>query len=115
MAIIHEPSNYNRETQRYESTGERVVTYEGRVFSVNSRDYRAMSDVYTFALFATVVSDSGRLEEILVNANFECDLRGGSATVDVTPEWLAIKAKADKEIAEQQAMNLNEKFAKNER
>lgn len=94
MAITRKQSTWNPETQSYEYTGEEV-SYVGRVLNVFKRDYRAMSDVYTLATFATVVEDDGTINEHLVNANFECDVGGGHAEVDATAECLAIKAKHD--------------------
>lgn len=64
------------------------TTYEGRVIRVFQQDYRAMSNVYTFATFAEVLHEENDVysirEEILVNANFECDRNGGRAEVDAT-------------------------------
>jgi hypothetical protein len=89
MAIIHTPSKYNSTTSRWEQGTESTTTYEGRVLAVYNRDYRAMSDVYTYATFASVLSEKGSIVEILVNANFECDMGGGEAVVDATPEVVA--------------------------
>ena len=102
MAIIHEPSKYDSETQRWVPSGERKVTYEGRVLSVYNRDYRAMSDVYTLATFALVVEDDGSIREHMVNANFECDMGGGHAVADATPECLQIKVEHDRKLEEAQ-------------
>ena len=76
---------------------------EGRVIGVYMRDYRAMSDVYTYATFASVWNGTC-IEEVLVNANFECDCSCGNAQVDATTEVLAsvaaFKAEAEaKELA----------------
>lgn len=61
-------------------------SYAGCVIEVYQRDYRAMSDVYTYATFALVWDDTeNRPVEILVNANFECDHSKGHAKVDLTP------------------------------
>src|SRR5690242_11166646 len=62
-----------------------VTTHVGRVFRVYQSDYQAMSDVYTLATFAEVLSDDLlKIERILVNANFECDRSGGRAEADAT-------------------------------
>lgn len=76
------------------------VSFVGRVLKVYHRDYRAMSDVYTWATFALVVTDDGKITEIMVNANFECDVEGGVAEVDASPEALAIKAEHDRRAEE---------------
>ena len=98
MAIIREPLKHDPESGQWVPSGERSVTYEGRVLRVYKRDYRAMSDVYTLATFATVVEPDGTIEEVLVNANFECDVGGGHAQVDATPECLAAKAAHDAKL-----------------
>lgn len=69
-----------------------LVTHEyvGQVTRVFHRDYRAMSDVYTSALYAEVVTPAG-IKEIFVNANFECDASGDYATVDATEATLVLK------------------------
>lgn len=55
-------------------------------------DYRAMSDVYTWATYATVYEpEHQRFSEVLVNANFECDTSQGRAEVDATPEVLELR------------------------
>ena len=100
MAIIHEPSKYDSETQRWVPSGERKVTYEGRVLAVYNRDYRAMSDVYTYATYALVVEEDGSVREHMVNANFECDVGGGRAEVDASPECLQIKAEHARKLAD---------------
>ena len=89
MAIIHEPFKYDEPTHRWVKSGEVRVTHEGRVAAVYNRELRAMSDVYTLATYATVVNDDGVSEEVLVNANFECDMEGGYAKVDITDELRA--------------------------
>ena len=89
MSILHTPSKYNQTTSRWESGSETTETHVGRVIEVFNRDYRAMSDVYTYATFALVLTDEGKLSEILVNSNFECDVGGGRAVVDAIPEVLA--------------------------
>lgn len=66
-----------------------VTTHVGRVIDVFKRDYRAMSDVYTLATFALVLDENGKLQEVMVNANFECDQSQGRAEVDATAEVLA--------------------------
>lgn len=100
MAITKEKADWNPQTQQRDIK-EVVTTYVGRVIRVHQRDYRAMSDVYTLATFATVVDDAGEVKEVLVNANFECDDSRGRAVVDATPEVLAIKATHDKKIADE--------------
>lgn len=89
MAITRTPLNYDKTAQRWVPGLETTVTHEGRVLRVYERDYRAMSDVYTTATFASVLTDEGKVEEVLVNANFECDMGGGTAEVDATPETVA--------------------------
>lgn len=101
MAITRKETRWNPETKSYDEVGT-VTTYEGRVLSVYNRDYRAMSDVYTLATFALVVEEDGTIREHMVNANFECDVSGGRATVDATPECLQIKAEHDRKLAEAQ-------------
>lgn len=61
------------------------VSFEGCVLRVYNGDYRAMSDVYTWATFA-VVWDMDKMmpREVLVNANFELDTTGRRATVDAS-------------------------------
>lgn len=85
------------------------VSFEGAVLQVYNRDYRAMSDVYTYATFALVWSFEKQAPvEVLVNANFECDTNGGHAIVDALPEvqaafvaYEAAKAKATKAAREE--------------
>lgn len=89
MAITRTPLHYDAATQRWIPGTETTVSYEGRVLRVYQRDYRAMSDVWTDATFASVITADGTVEEILVNANFECDMGGGAAEIDATPEVLA--------------------------
>lgn len=72
-----------------------VTTHVGRVLRVFNEDYRAMSDVYTLATFAEVLTDDLKIQRVLVNANFECDTSGGRAEVDATPGVLAIKKSLD--------------------
>lgn len=68
-----------------ESTKTTEICYEGCVLAVYRQDYRAMSDVYTYAEFATVWSFSqNKPVKVLVNAMFECDQSGRFATVDAT-------------------------------
>ena len=63
-----------------------VVTHRCLVLSVFQEDYRAMSDVYTVATFATVWDlNEKRPKRVLVNANFECDTSQGRAVVDAAP------------------------------
>lgn len=76
--------------------------YVGRVISVYRRDYQAMSDVYTIGSFAHVLNDKGAIVEILVNANFECDVGFGHAEVDATDEVLATKAELDRKATDAQ-------------
>ena len=64
------------------------TAHEGCVIKVYNNDYRAMSDVWTYAKFA-LVWENGEAKEILVNANFECDNSCGFAIVDATPEVIA--------------------------
>lgn len=67
------------------STISSEISFEGCVLDVYRKDYRAMSDVYTYAEFATVWSfDQNKPVEVLVNANFECDQSGRYAEVDAT-------------------------------
>lgn len=88
MAITHVRKDYDAATQSYgpEYT---VTEYEGRVLEVFKQDYRAMSDVYTLATYARVVTDAGSIDCVMVNANFECDLSQGHAVVDATPQAIA--------------------------
>lgn len=88
MAITKTNKKWNADLQAYEILGD-VVTYVGKVIKVFHEDYRAMSDVYTLATFARVLDDDGLIRDIMVNANFECDISGGRAEVDATPETLA--------------------------
>lgn len=80
------------------------IEFQGRVLEVYNRDYRAMSDVYTYATFA-LVWNNNKTEEVLVNANFECDTNGGRAVVDATPEileaWENYKIAHAQKIAEE--------------
>lgn len=85
MAIVKNPGKFDPTTRQY-TPGPEEVSHVGRVLQVYSRDYRAMSDVYTLATFALVFCDDGSAEELLVNANFECDVSGGRAAVDASPE-----------------------------
>lgn len=89
MAILKTPAKYDPATERWEPGTETTVSYEGRVLAVYHKDYRAMSDVYTWATYAEVLGDDGLLHEVMVNANFECDVSGGRAVVDATPEVIA--------------------------
>lgn len=89
MAITYVRKDYDAATNSYGP--EYVVTeYEGRVLEVFGQDYRAMSDVYTFATYARVVTDTGGIDCIMVNANFECDVSQGKAVVDATPQAIAV-------------------------
>lgn len=72
-----------------------LTSHEGRVLSVYNRDYQAMSDVYTIGTFAKVLNENDKVEEVLVNANFECDTGCGHASVDATLEVLEIKRQLD--------------------
>lgn len=85
-------------------TGQTITTHTGRVLAVYSKDYRAMSDIYTYATFAMVINEKGMYEEIMVNANFECDVSQGRATVDATMEVLEIKHKLDTDNMDLQKM-----------
>ena len=83
-------------TRRDWQTGEKVTTHVGRVLEVYRADYRAMSDVYTIATFATVINDDMSTTRVVVNANFECDTSEGHAEVDAAPELrVAVEAKAE--------------------
>lgn len=84
MSITHVRGRWNAETQTVED-GVMETTWEGRVVRVFRREYQAMSDVYTIATYATIVHDDGSVHDILVNANFECDISQGEAQVDATP------------------------------
>jgi hypothetical protein len=105
MAIIKHTTQYNESTRKWEQTSAREA-YVGRVVKVFMRDYRAMSDVYTLATFATVMNDDGTFSDVLVNANFELDVSGDHAAADASPEtltaWHAHLARLEKE-AEQRA------------
>lgn len=83
--------------------GQLGSSHVGRVLEVFRRDYRAMSDVYTLATYARVATDAGTVEEVFVNANFECDMSGRTASVDATPEAIAVwdKVKQDVKDAEE--------------
>lgn len=68
-------------------TNELVPHHTGRVIDIFHDDYRAMSDVYTSALYATyLTADLQRTETMMVNACFECDQSGNYAVVDLSPE-----------------------------
>lgn len=86
------------------NTGE---SFKGCVLSVYGRDYRAMSDVWTWATFADVW-DGTQVRSVLVNANFECDQNDGKAVEDATPEVLAAvenwTAEKNRVAAEQAAL-----------
>lgn len=86
-----------------------TVTHAGRVIEVYYADHRAMSDVYTWATFAVIVTDEGNVEKVLVNANFECDQSGGRAVVDATPDVLAIHQCFLAEIAEKTLRDIEER------
>jgi hypothetical protein len=88
MAIIKNISLYDAARNEYVKVGEEA-THEGRVLRVYNRDFRAMSDVYTYATYADVIEDNGAVKEVMVNANFECDTSGGRAIVDATDEAIA--------------------------
>lgn len=76
-----------------QSTKSTEISFEGCVLDVYNRDYRAMSDVYTYAEFALVWSfDQNKPVEIMVNANFECDQSGRYAKVDATETVRALYA-----------------------
>lgn len=85
MAITKNHGIWNAETMTYDP-GPEEVTHAGRVLAVYHRDHQAMSDVYTLATVALVFQDDGSAEEVMVNANFECDVSFGRATVDASPE-----------------------------
>lgn len=92
MAITYRPSAYDKNLQRWVAGDVEYEEHVGRVFSISSRDYRAMSDVYTIASYAMIVKDDGSMEEIMVNSGFEGDTKGGHAVVDVGPEAEALIA-----------------------
>jgi len=94
MAITHVDSR----------TGQTITSYVGRVLAVFNKDFQAMSDVYTYATFASVINEAGKIENIMVNANFECDTSQGRAEVDATLEVLEIKHKIDTDNMELQKM-----------
>lgn len=97
MAITHFTRTWNSDTNTY-SAPELVTEHTGAVLSLFSRDYRAMSDVYTLATFALVwCFTNNRPQEVLVNANFECDQDGGKGVVDATDEVKALHAAWKKE------------------
>jgi hypothetical protein len=87
-----------------------MITYKdgrtlhaGRVLEVWREDYRAMSDVYTYATFALLWTQEGERLKFLVNANFECDTNGGRATVDATPDVLLLEESYQHRIAAERA------------
>lgn len=83
MAITYRPSFFDKNLQRWVVGDVETIEYVGRVVSVSRRDFRAQSDIYTIATFAWVVEDDGSQKEILVNANYECDVSGGQAKADL--------------------------------
>jgi hypothetical protein len=85
-------------------THHNVVRYAGRVISVFQEDYRVMSDVYTYATFATVVDENDQVKKVLVNANFELDTSGARAEVDATPEAREIYEAHLEEVARQKEL-----------
>jgi hypothetical protein len=96
--------------------GQVETTYAGRVLRTFQRDYRAMSDVYTLATYADVVTDDGKIETVMVNANFECDQSGGCAEVDANPAarlvekfWDDLYRAELSKIAEQRAKEAEER------
>lgn len=110
MAITSYDASYDKETQRYTLDRENPrVSYVGRVLSVYNRDYRVMSDVYSLTTFALVVEDDGTISEHMVNANFECDVSGGHAEADASPECLRIKADHDAKVEEERSARAEEK------
>lgn len=101
MPITKIERQWDPKTQTYNERT--VVSFTGRVFSTYHREYKAMSDVYTHALFAEVIELDGSLREILVNANFECDLSMGRAEEDALPEFLFLhKMHQDMQAIEKQ-------------
>lgn len=103
MAITSNHGIWNAETHSYDP-GPETVEHAGRVLSVYRRDHQAMSDVYTVATYAKVFQDDGSALEVLVNANFECDVSFGRAEVDASPEmrlahecWKEARAEEEKE------------------
>lgn len=87
MAITRNDVKWNAETKSYDILSTQVLA-EGRVLRVYNSDYRAMSDVYTYATFADLIQDDGSVKQALVNANFECDVSGGRAEVDANEHYL---------------------------
>lgn len=88
MAITHTRS-YDLLTGKKLTEPVTEVAFTGRVLRVFQEDYRAMSDVYTVATFASVWDDVlNKPKVILVNANFELDTNDGRAEVDATAETL---------------------------
>lgn len=92
MAITYRPSAYDKNLQRWVAGDFEYQEHVGRVFSISSREYRAMSDVYTIASYAMIVKDDGSLEEIMVHSGFEGDTKNGRAVVDVGAEAEALIA-----------------------
>ena len=81
-----------------------TVTHVGCVFGTYQADYRAMSDVYTYASYATVWNAEKRcVENVMFNANFECDQGGGRAIIDATPELITLRKNIDRLAAAEQA------------
>lgn len=81
--------HYDPMTHELLSAPKRVTSFVGRVIRVFQKDYRAMSDIYTFATFAEVWDDVLEAPKVvLVNSNFELDTNDGRAEVDATPEIL---------------------------
>lgn len=68
--------------------------YEGCVLKTYYSTYRAMSDIYTDALYAIVWDEADqKVKDIFVNACFELDVSGRYAVVDAT-DRSTIKAHA---------------------
>jgi ribosomal protein L24 len=69
-----------------------VVSYEGRVLEIYSREERVMSDVYADVSYARVIEDDGSVRSVFLRSHFELDVSERRATVDATPEWKAYHA-----------------------
>jgi hypothetical protein len=82
MAITYR-EDYDPETQSKHAVPVTVTKFVGRVLRVFQEDYRAMSDIYTMATFATVWDDVlNKTKVVLVNSNFELDTNCGRVEVD---------------------------------
>lgn len=116
MPIYRNTGNWNAETQTFTVTSTKEE-HVGCVKSVYLRDHQAMSDVYTLATYAKVINPDGSDSEVLVNANFECDVNGDRAEVDATEEALLANAcwhEAQELAARERAQMLQRKEAEAE-